>query len=50
MQEAFWLVFGAHQGAIGALIDVIGLREIAAGGGASALDWESRNAHRRSGS
>src|SRR6516165_3862179 len=31
MQEAFWLVFGAHQGAIRALMDVIGLREIAAG-------------------
>ena len=31
MQQAFWLVFGAHQGAIRARIDVIGLREIAAG-------------------
>src|SRR6516164_4550554 len=29
--EAFWLVFGAHQRAIRALIGVIGLREIAAG-------------------
>ena len=27
----FWLVFGAHQRVIRALIDVIGLREIAAG-------------------
>jgi hypothetical protein len=31
MQEAFWLVLGAHQRAIRAPIDVIGLREIAAG-------------------
>ena len=31
VQQAFWLVFGADQGAIGALMDVIGPREIAAG-------------------
>ena len=31
MQEAFWLVFGADQGAIRVRIDVIGPREIAAG-------------------
>src|SRR6516165_12769178 len=33
MQEAFWLVFGAHQGAIRALMDAIGVSEIAAGVG-----------------
>ena len=31
MREAFWLAFGTHQRVIHALIDVIGLREIAAG-------------------
>src|SRR5215469_9035169 len=33
VQQAFWLVFGADQAAIRALIDVIGPREIAAGVG-----------------
>ena len=33
MQEAFWLVFGAHRDAIRALMDAIGVSEIAAGVG-----------------
>ena len=42
MREAFWLAFGAHQRVIRALIDVIGLREIAAG--VEPADWNGKAA------
>src|SRR6266850_2262031 len=43
-----WRVFGSHQRAIRALMDVIGSREIAAGVEPAHLEGESRNAHRKS--
>src|SRR2546422_7986428 len=43
-----WRVFGAHQRAIRALIDVVGSRGIAAGVEPAHLEGESRNAHRKS--
>ena len=41
-------MFGPHQRAIRALMDVIGSREIAAGAKPAHLEGESRNAHRES--
>src|SRR5882757_5951448 len=47
---AFRYVFGAHQRANGALLDVIGSREIAARAEAGASELENRNDHALSGS
>jgi hypothetical protein len=47
-RRPFGGVFGVHQRAIYALMDAIGLKEIAAGVEASVSEGESRNACRRS--